>query len=75
MLFTAAKVAHLELMPQGHVETERRVLNMMQTMEESGFGNCSNTGACSLACPKEISFENIVLLNKEYLKSSIKDRG
>lgn len=74
MLFTAAKVNHLNLLPQGHVETNERVLKMMQVMEDAGFGNCSNTGACSLACPKEISFENIVSLNREFLKASIKNR-
>lgn len=71
MLFTAAKVSHLALLPQGQVEREERVLNMMNTMEEAGFGNCSNTGACSLACPKEISFENIVRMNREFLKAAI----
>lgn len=75
MLFTAAKVSHLALLPQGKVERERRVLAMMRTMEEAGFGNCSNTGACSLACPKEISFENIVRMNREFLKASIKERS
>lgn len=74
MLFTAAKVAHLGLLPQGQPEREQRVLRMMRTMEEAGFGNCSNTGACSLACPKEISFENIVRMNRDFLKASIKER-
>ena len=72
MLFTAAKVSHLALLPQGKVEREERVLRMMETMEEAGFGNCSNTGACSLACPKEISFENIVRMNREFAKASAK---
>lgn len=75
MLFTAAKVAHMAYLPQGQVEREERVLNMMRVMEESGFGNCSNTGACSLSCPKEISFENIALMNREFLKASIKKRS
>jgi succinate dehydrogenase / fumarate reductase iron-sulfur subunit len=74
MLFTAAKVGHLARVPQGNVERNERVLNMMRTMEEAGFGHCSNTGACSLACPKEISFENIVLMNREFAKASIKRR-
>jgi succinate dehydrogenase / fumarate reductase iron-sulfur subunit len=73
MLFTAAKVSHLAHLPQGQVERNSRVLNMMRVMEESGFGNCSNTGACSLACPKEIKFENIVRMNREFLKASAKD--
>lgn len=74
MLFTAAKVSHLALLPQGKVEREQRVLRMMETMESAGFGNCSNTGACSLACPKEISFENIVRMNREFVKASVKKR-
>ncbi|MES2964873.1 MAG: succinate dehydrogenase/fumarate reductase iron-sulfur subunit [Bdellovibrionota bacterium] len=74
MLFTAAKVAHLGLLPQGQPEREQRVLRMMRTMEDAGFGNCSNTGACSLACPKEISFENIVRMNRDFVKASIKER-
>lgn len=75
MLFTSAKVSHLGLLPQGEPERERRVLNMMKTMEDAGFGNCSNTGACSLACPKEISFENIARLNSEFLRASALERG
>lgn len=74
MLFVGAKVSHLGLLPQGEPERERRVLNMMATMEEYGFGNCSNTGACSLACPKEISFENIANLNAEFVRASVKNR-
>ncbi len=75
MLFTAAKVSHLGLLPQGQPEREKRVLSMIKTMEQYGFGNCSNTGACSLACPKEISFETIVQLNRDFMKASIKNRG
>jgi succinate dehydrogenase / fumarate reductase iron-sulfur subunit len=75
MLFTAAKVSHMAHLPQGKVERTKRVLAMMKTMEDAGFGNCSNTGACSLACPKEIKFENIVLMNREYLKASVKNRA
>lgn len=74
MLFVSAKVMHLGLLPQGDPERERRVLNMMNTMEEAGFGNCSNTGACSLACPKDISFENIADMNFEFMKASIAER-
>lgn len=74
MLFVGAKVSHLALLPQGQAEGEKRVLKMMETMEKYGFGNCSNTGACSLSCPKEISFENIVKMNREFLKASIKHR-
>lgn len=75
MLFTAAKVSHLNLLPQGHPEREQRVLSMIATMEAYGFGNCSNTGACSLSCPKDISFETIVQLNRDFVKASIKNRG
>ena len=74
MLFTAAKISHLAHLPQGKVEREHRVLNMVKAMEDAGFGNCSNTGACSLACPKEISFENIVRMNRDFVKASIKER-
>ena len=74
MLFTAAKVVHLGLLPQGEPEREQRVLSMMRTMEDYGFGNCSNTGACSLACPKEIGFETIVRMNRDFVKASIKER-
>lgn len=74
MLFTAAKVSHLALLPQGEPERKERVLVMMRTMEEAGFGNCSNTGACSLACPKEISFEYIVRMNREFACAAIAER-
>jgi succinate dehydrogenase / fumarate reductase iron-sulfur subunit len=75
MLFVGAKTVHLSQLPQGKVESDERVLAMVNKMQELGFGNCSNTGACSLACPKDISFENIVKLNREYGKASIKERG
>jgi len=74
MLFVGAKVAHLGLLPQGQPEREQRVLAMMDKMQELGFGNCSNTGACERSCPKDISFENIVRLNREYAKAAIKRR-
>ncbi len=74
MLFTAAKVSHLAILPQGAPERKERVLAMMKTMEEAGFGNCSNTGACSLACPKEISFENIVRMNREFACAAVSER-
>ncbi len=75
MLFTAAKVSHLALLPQGKVEKNQRVLNMVKAMEEAGFGNCSNTGACSLACPKEIKFETIVRMNRHYAVAKAKSRS
>ncbi len=74
MLFTGAKVAHLGLLPQGDPERQARVLAMMDMMQANGFGNCSNTGACSLACPKDISFENIVRMNREFTKASLLKR-
>ena len=66
MLFVAAKVSHLALLPQGQVEMKNRVENMVAQMDEEGFGNCTNTGACSIECPKEISQEHISRLNREY---------
>lgn len=74
MLFVGAKVGHLGLLPQGQPESNERVLAMMDKMQELGFGNCSNTGACAVACPKDISFENIVRMNRDYAKASIKKR-
>lgn len=71
MLFVSAKVSQLALLPQGQVERKDRVLNMINTMEEEGFGNCSNTGACEAECPKGISLENIARLNREYLCASV----
>jgi succinate dehydrogenase / fumarate reductase iron-sulfur subunit len=72
MLFTSAKVSQFALLPQGEVEADRRVLAMVEQMDKEGFGNCSNTGACELECPKGISLENIARMNREYLKASVK---
>jgi succinate dehydrogenase / fumarate reductase iron-sulfur subunit len=72
MLFVSAKVSQLALLPQGKVEATQRVLNMVKQMDEEGFGNCTNTGACEVECPKEISLENIARMNREYLKASMK---
>ena len=72
MLFVAAKVSQFALLPQGRVEATERVLNMVNQMEHEGFGNCTNTGACEVECPKGISLENIARLNREYLTASIK---
>ena len=69
MLFTAAKINHLAKLPQGKVEHTRRVKNMISQMDKEGFGKCSNVGACSVECPKEISVENIADLNRYYLAS------
>ncbi|NNE26703.1 MAG: succinate dehydrogenase/fumarate reductase iron-sulfur subunit [Saprospiraceae bacterium] len=69
MLFTSAKVNHLEKLPQGKVEHNRRVNKMVTQMDLEGFGLCSNVGACEVECPKEISTQNIANLNKYYLSS------
>ena len=73
MLFVSAKVSQFSLLPQGEVEAKDRVVNMVKQMDEEGFGNCTNTGACEVECPKGISLENIARMNREYLKASIKD--
>ncbi len=67
MLFVSAKVSQLALLPQGKVEAQKRVLDMVHQMDIEGFGNCTNTGACEAECPKEISLENIARMNREYL--------
>ncbi len=71
MLFVAAKVSHLSLLPQGHPERARRALDMVKEMDELGFGNCSNERECEAACPKGISIRNIARLNREFLKAAI----
>lgn len=71
MLFVSAKVSQLALLPQGQVEGPERVMNMVKQMDEEGFGNCTNTGACEVECPKGISLENIARMNREYLKASV----
>ena len=69
MLFTAAKVTHLNALPQGKPEGFTRVLRMIEQMDNEGFGNCTNTGACEIACPKEISIDVIAQLNRDYLRA------
>ena len=71
MLFVAAKVSHLGLLPQGQVESEQRALNMVAEMDKQGFGACTNTGACSTECPKEISLDNIARLNREFFNAKV----
>jgi succinate dehydrogenase / fumarate reductase, iron-sulfur subunit len=71
MLFVSAKVSQLALLPQGQVERKDRVLNMVDQMDAEGFGNCSNTGACEIECPKGISLENIARMNREFISASI----
>ena len=75
MLFVAAKVSQYSYLPQGEVEAKDRVINMVDQMDKEGFGNCTNTGACEVECPKGISLEYIARMNREYLKASlIKDK-
>jgi succinate dehydrogenase / fumarate reductase iron-sulfur subunit len=71
MLFVGAKVSQYALLPQGKVEAKQRVQNMVRQMDEEGFGNCSNTGACEIECPKGISLKNIARMNREFLLSAI----
>ncbi|MCZ4410387.1 succinate dehydrogenase/fumarate reductase iron-sulfur subunit [Cryomorphaceae bacterium 1068] len=71
MLFVSAKVSQLSLLPQGEVEANERVKNMVAQMDKEGFGNCSVTGACEVECPKGISLENIARMNREYLKANV----
>jgi succinate dehydrogenase iron-sulfur subunit len=71
MLFVSAKVSQLALLPQGKVEANQRVMNMVEQMDTEGFGNCTNTGACEVECPKSISLSNIARMNREYLKAVV----
>ncbi len=70
MLFVGAKISHLALLPQGKVEAKKRVMALVAKMDELGFGNCTNTGACEAECPKGITLTNIARLNREYYKAS-----
>ncbi len=72
MLFVSAKVSHLSLLPQGQVERAERVIKMVSAMDGLGFGGCTNLGECEAACPKEISTDAIVTLNRELLRASIR---
>jgi len=71
MLFVSAKVSQLALLPQGEPERQTRALNMVAQMDAEGFGSCTNTGACSAECPKEISLDNIARLNREFIGASL----
>lgn len=71
MLFVAAKVSQFALLPQGKIEAKDRVKNMVAQMDLEGFGNCTNTGACEIECPKGISLDNIARMNREYLAASV----
>jgi len=72
MLFAGARVSQFALLPQGNPERSRRVINMVEAMDEAGFGNCTNTNACEAECPKEISVSNIARLNREYYLAKLK---
>ena len=71
MLFVAAKVSQYSYLPQGEVEAKERVVNMVNQMDKEGFGNCTNTGACEVECPKGISLEYIARMNREYLSATV----
>ena len=71
MLFVGAKVSQFALLPQGRVEASKRVQKMVAQMDAEGFGNCSNTGACEVECPKGISLSNIARMNREFLSAKI----
>lgn len=71
MLFVGAKVSQFALLPQGKIEATDRVLNMVKQMDEEGFGNCTNTGACEVECPKGISLEYIARMNREYMSATL----
>lgn len=73
MLFVSAKASHLNKLPQGEVEKDRRVLGMVRQMDEEGFGNCTNQYECEAVCPKEISADNIAKLNRDYLAASARE--
>ena len=71
MLFVSAKVSQLSLLPQGKTEADNRVQRMVNQMDLEGFGNCTNTGACEVECPKGISLTNIARMNRDFMKSSL----
>ena len=73
LLFVSAKVSQFALLPQGQVERARRARAMVSKMDELGFGNCTNTGACAAECPKNISLSNIARLNREFIKAKCAD--
>jgi succinate dehydrogenase / fumarate reductase iron-sulfur subunit len=71
MLFVAAKVSQLALLPQGEPERKERVLRMVERMDAEGFGACSNTYACEAECPKKVSVQHIARLNREYIRAGV----
>ena len=74
MLFVAAKAAHLNTLPQGKVEKDRRVVNMVKAMDAMGFGTCTNIGECAAVCPKEISMDTISAMNRDLMKAGVSRR-
>lgn len=72
MLFVGAKISQFALLPQGQVEAADRVKNMVDQMDKEGFGNCTNTGACEIECPKDISLDNIARMNREFMSANLK---
>ena len=74
MLFVSAKVSHLNLLPQGKTEKDRRALNMVKQMDAEGFGNCTVTGSCEAVCPKEISLSFITRMNRDYAVATLKGK-
>jgi len=72
MLFVAAKVSHLNYLPQGKAEKDRRALNMVRQMDAEGFGACTVTGSCEAVCPKEISINFIAKMNRDYAVAAVK---
>jgi succinate dehydrogenase / fumarate reductase, iron-sulfur subunit len=74
MLFAAAKVSHLSLLPQGEVERDRRVLSMVLQMDAEGFGDCTNIASCEAVCPKRITLDSIARMNRQYLVATVKRR-
>jgi succinate dehydrogenase / fumarate reductase iron-sulfur subunit len=72
MLFVAAKVSHLNLLPQGQAEKDRRAARMVSAMDEAGFGNCTVTGSCAAVCPKEIPLSFIAKMNRDYAVAILK---
>ena len=73
MLFVSAKVSQFALLPQGQVEAKQRVKSMVAKMDELGFGNCTNTRACEIECPKSVSISNIARLNREFICAKVTD--
>ena len=73
MLFVSAKVSQLALLPQGKIEGARRAKSMVAKMDELGFGNCTNTRACEVECPKSVSISNIARLNREFISAKLQD--